>query len=70
MSDSFVSFDVGGIESEDDAQRLKDELQELDGVQMTTVEADGDRVEVRYGEELLSEERIKSKVRDAGFTVE
>ena len=70
MSDSYLTLAVRGVESEDDARTLTDELQKLEGVQMVDVDVEGGQAEVRYGEELLSEEDIKSAARDAGYEVE
>lgn len=70
MANSRTNFTVDGIESEDEARKINDELLELEGVQMANIDRESGRIEVRYGEELLSEERIKSTVRDAGYEVE
>jgi copper chaperone CopZ len=55
MSDSTTEFDVRGIASGDQARAVADELEAVDGVQMAVVDEDSGHVEVRYGEELLSE---------------
>lgn len=70
MANTRTNFTVDGIESEDEARKINDELLELEGVQMANIDRESGRIEVRYGEELLSEERIKSTVRDAGYEVE
>ena len=70
MADSQVDFTVSGIESADDGRAIKEELRNIRGVQMVEVDRESGRVEVRYGEELLSEERIKSAVRDIGYEVD
>ena len=70
MSDSYLNFTIRGVESEDEVRTITDELQKLEGVQMVDIDAESGRTEVRYGEELLSEEEIKSAARDAGYEVE
>ena len=70
MSDSHLNFTVRGAESEDDVRTITDELQKHQGVQMVDIDAESGRAEIRYGEELLSAEEIKSTVRDAGYEVE
>lgn len=70
MADSEVTFLVRGVESGDDARAVEDELRELRGVQMAEVDPESGRAEVRYGEELLSEERIETAIRDAGYEVD
>ena len=70
MSDSRLKFTVSGVDSAKDVDDITDELQTLEGVQLVEVDADTGQTEVRYGEELLSEEKIKSTVRDAGYEVE
>lgn len=70
MSDSTTNFAIPGIESEDELENVRGTLHELDGVQMVNVDPESGETEVRYGEELLSEERIRSTVRDAGYEVD
>lgn len=70
MADSFVEFTVRGLETEDEADEITDELRSLDGVQMVEIETESGRAEVRYGEELLSEEDVKGTVRELGYDVE
>ncbi|WP_101294427.1 heavy-metal-associated domain-containing protein [Halegenticoccus soli] len=70
MADSRTNFTVEGVASEDDARTIERELRERRGVQSATVDPESGDVEVRYGEELLSAEAIKSTVRDAGYEVE
>ena len=69
MADSYTNFTVRGIDSEDEVREIDDELRNLEGVQMADVDHESGRVEVRYGEELISEEEIKSTVRDVGYEV-
>ena len=70
MADSRTEFAVRGVESETDEREIDDALGALEGVQMVKIDPEGDRVEVRYGEELISEEEIRSAVRDLGYEVE
>lgn len=70
MADSYVTFTVHGIESEDEVESFKDELQEVKGIQIVDINSESDEVEVGYGEELLSEEQIKSQVREMGYEAE
>ena len=70
MADSDAEFTVRGVESADDEREIDDALGRVEGVQMVTIDSESGRVEVRYGEELVSEERIRSAVRDAGYEVE
>lgn len=70
MSDSRARFAVPDAESEDDADAIEGALSELRGVQAASVDPGSGDVEVRYGEELLSEEEIRSTVREAGYEVE
>lgn len=69
MADSYTNFTVRGIDSEDEVREIDDELRKLEGVQMADIDHESGRVEVRYGEELISEEEIKSTVRDVGYEV-
>ena len=70
MADSRTGFTVSEVESEDEAEKIEDELRELQGVQMAVVDYESGDTEVRYGEELLSEEEIKSAVQDMGYRAE
>lgn len=70
MSDSYAEFTIQGVASEDEVRTITDELQGLQGVQMVEIDAGSGHAEIRYGEELLSEEEIESTVRDAGYEVE
>lgn len=70
MADSYVTLTVHGIESEDEVESFKDELQEVKGIQIVDINSESDEVEVGYGEELLSEEQIKSQVREMGYEAE
>lgn len=70
VANSRAKFSVGGVESAADADGIKDELGDLDGVQLADVDPDTGEAEVRYGEELISEEEIESTVRELGYEVE
>lgn len=70
MADSYAHFTVRGIESADEVGTLESDIQALDGVQLADVDPDSGETEVRYGEEKLSEERIESAVREAGYEVD
>lgn len=70
MGDSYANFTIRGIESGAEVGPIEDALQDLDGVQMVTIDPESGETEVRYGEELLSAERIRSTVRDAGYEVD
>lgn len=70
MADSRLTVTVQGVESDDDVRTLTDELEAMEGVQMADVNAASGHTEVRYGEELLSAEAIKTTIRDAGYEVE
>ena len=68
MANSRTTFAVAGVESGDDGDEIESALGEREGVQLVDVESG--EVTVRYGEELISEEEIKSVVRELGYDVE
>ena len=70
VADSYTELTVRGIASEDDVRAIENELQEIRGVQMVTVDRESGHVEVRRGEELVSGEQIESTVQEAGYEVE
>lgn len=69
MATSRTEFAVGGLD-DGDGTAVEEALGELEGVQLVDVDPENGRVEVRYGEELVSEEAIRDAVRDAGYEVE
>ena len=70
MASSYTDFTVHTIESEDEARTLEDELEDQRGIQLVEIDHESGHVEARYTEELLSEERIKSRVRDSGYELQ
>lgn len=70
VADVTTEFAVRGVDSEADARAIGERLDEFRGVQMVDVDEGSGRVEVRYGEELHSEEELRSAVEDAGYDVE
>ena len=70
MAENRATFTVRGVTSRDDVRRIRDELDTLDGVMETDVDADSGEANVRYDVDVLAEERIKITVRDMGYEVE
>ena len=70
MAENYATFTVRGIESESDVRAIEDELGEVEGVMGTEIERESGDARIRYDVDLVSEERVKDAVRDAGFTVE
>lgn len=68
MADTEISFTVSGPDA--DEREVTDALDDLRGVQMVDVDEGSGEVTVRYGEELHSEEEIRSAVAEAGYEVE
>jgi copper chaperone CopZ len=69
MAQNEATFTVRGIESEEDARDIEDELGELEGVMGARIERSGE-AEVKYDYDILSEERVKITVREMGYEVE
>lgn len=70
MADSRETFTIQGAESEDELESVADAVRDLDGIQGVDTDSDSGEVSVRYGEELVSGERIKDAARDLGYEVE
>lgn len=70
MSEHNVTFEVEGVESENDAQEIEDELSELEGTLGTSVDRERGEVEMKIEDELLSEERVKITIDELGYEVE
>jgi len=69
MANSRTEFSVSGAESGAGGD-IEEELEDQEGVQLVAVDGDSGVVEVRYGEELISEREIKTVVRDLGYDVD
>lgn len=69
MAESHATFTIAGA-SAADAHALEDDLEDVDGVMGASIDPDSGDVEVRYDEDLLSGERVKDTVRDAGYDVD
>lgn len=69
MAESNARFTVEGVESEDEAREIENELAELNGVMGPEIDADG-AASVKFDHDVLSEERIKITVREMGYEVE
>lgn len=69
MANSRMEFAVHGLDAGDE-EGIDGALGGLEGVQLVDVDPENERVEVRYGEELVSEEAIRDAVRDAGYEIE
>jgi copper chaperone CopZ len=69
MAQNEATFTVRGIESEEDARSIEDELGELEGVLGARIERSGE-AEVKYDYDILSEERVEITVREMGYEVE
>lgn len=69
MAENTVTLTVQGVESEDDVQRIRDELEDVEGV-MGVEREEQNQLAVRYDVDLLAEERVKITVREMGYEVE
>lgn len=70
MAESHANFTIAGVGTEADALSLEDDLEDVNGVMGATVDPETGDAEVRYDEDLLSGERVKDTVRDAGYDVD
>ena len=70
MAENRANFAVRGIESEDERRRIRDELEDVEGVMEADVDAESGEVSVRFDFDLLSEEKVKSTVRELGYEIE
>lgn len=70
MAENTVTLTVQGVESEDDVQRIRDELEDVEGVMGVESAEELNQLAVRYDVDLLAEERVKITVREMGYEVE
>ena len=70
MAENTASFTVRGIESEDEAETVEGELEEIEGIMGAQIDGGSGEAEIRFDYDLLSEERVETTVRDMGYEVE
>ena len=70
MAENDMAFTAEGIESDDDARAIEDELHDLEGVMGADVDPESGETTVKVDVDVLSEERVKITVREMGYEVE
>ena len=70
MAENRANFVIGGLSSEEDAQNVRQQLEDVDGVMSIELSSETGEAAVHYDYDILSEEKIKATVRDAGYEVE
>ena len=70
MAENRAEFAIGGLSSESDAEEIRERLEDVDGVMSMELSSETGEANVRYDYDILSEEKIKETVRDAGYEVE
>lgn len=69
MAENEAVFTIRDVDSTDEAQDIKEELEDLEGVMGVAVDQTG-RAEVRFDYDLISEESVKNQVREYGYEIE
>ena len=70
MAENDAQFTVRGVDSEDDAREIEDELHDLEGVMGADVDPESGEATVKVDADVLSGERVKITVREMGYEVE
>lgn len=70
MAENTADFTITGVDSVSEARDIEERLKELDGVMAADVDRENGDTTVRFDYDLLSEERVRNQVRDAGYEIE
>ena len=67
MATARAGFTVPGIESDEDAERLREGLREVEGIMGVEIDRETGETTVDYDADLLAEERVEITVRELGY---
>ena len=69
MAENRAEFVVQGLTSEEDAGKIREGLEGVDGVMAIELDPETGEANVDYDYDLIAEERVKRAVRDLGYEV-